>query len=245
MKILKLFSHLSLIIVFSSFLRTAFSQNMQLPQPSVVTPAVKGKAPSDAIVLFDRGSLDNFESSKDGGPALWKVKGSKFIIVPGTGDIRTKQKFGNCQVHLEWKTPVKDVKEKKEGQGCGNSGIYFMKRYEVQVLNSYLNKTYPDGQAGAIYARYPPMVNASAQPGKWQTYDIVFTAPVFNKNGSVKSKGYFTVFHNGVLIQNHVEINTNINEGDIEATGELFKAPIYLQDHGNEISYRNFWVREF
>ena len=221
-----------------------YSQNPELPEPPVVTPVIKNTPPSDAIVLFEKGTLDNFKSVKTGGPAEWKAKGKKFTIVPGTGSIITKQKFGNCQVHIEWRTPVKDVKEKKEGQKSGNSGIYFMKRYEVQLLNSFRNKTYADGQAGAISARYAPQVNASLPPGKWQTFDIIFTAPVYNRDGSVKSKGYFTVFHNGVLIQSHVEINTGISSEDIEATGELFRSPILLQDHSNEVSFRNIWVRE-
>ena len=176
------------------------------PNLKVIIPGKKLKAPSDAIVLFDKGSLDNFESVKDGGPAAWKVGGKKFTVAPGTGNIQTREKFGDCQLHIEWKTPKKDVREGKTSQQCGNSGVYLMGKYEVQVLNSYINKTYPDGQAGAIYKQHPPLVNASRKPGKWQTYDIVFTAPRYNSDGSEKTSGFFTVFHNGVLIQNHAAI---------------------------------------
>ena len=210
----------------------------------MIQPGKKGKAPSDAIVLFDKGSLSKFESIKDGSPVAWKVNGKKFTVVPGTSGIKTKEMFGDCQLHIEWKTPPKDVREGKEGQGCGNSGIFLMGNYEVQVLNSFINKTYPDGQAGAIYKQYPPLVNASLKPGKWQVYDIIFTAPHFNSDGSKKTPGYLTVFHNGVLIQNHVEI-----KGPTHATNGKFpvnqtELPLMLQEHRNEVSFRNIWIRK-
>ena len=222
---------------------TGFSQNRELDlQPKVIQPGKKSKAPSDAIILFDKGSLDNFESAKDGSPALWKVQGSKFTIVPKTGAIQTKEKFGDCQLHIEWRSPKKDVKAGKEGQGCGNSGVYLMGKYEVQVLNSYINETYPAGQAGAIYQQYPPLVNACVKPGKWQTYDIIFTAPRFKGDKQVKA-GRFTVIHNGVLIQNNVEIKGATHAGNNKTSISVEELPLQLQDHSNEVSYRNIWIR--
>jgi len=242
---------LLLLIICNSFF--LYSQDSELTEPVVIEPVIKGKPPSDAVVLFDGGSLENFVSRKTGEPAGWKVNGKKFTVVPGTGDIITKQKFGSCQVHLEWKTPVEDVKMKRSGQGSGNSGIYFMQWFEIQILNSYINKTGFKGQAAAVYGEYPPLVNASLPPGEWQTYDIVFIAPVFNTDGSVKSYGYLTVFHNGILVQYHSQVGEDIDfdevgediDFDVEkVTGEVYKMPILLQDHGNKVSFRNFWVRE-
>ena len=215
----------------------------ELTEPRVIQPGMNGKAPSDAIILFDKGSLDNFESIKDGAPANWKVRGRKFTVTPGTTDIQTKQAFGDCQLHIEWSTPVKDVKAKKEGQGCGNSGVYLMGKYEIQVLNSYNNKTYFNGQAGAIYSKFPPLVNASLKPGKWQAYDIIFTAPTYT-NSILKTPGYFTVFHNGVLVQNHKEIGAPTTSANKNAPEGVSKLPLMLQNHGNEVSYRNVWIRE-
>ena len=215
--------------VFSTIINTCFiilllisqategfaqEQEKSLTEPPVIQPGKKSKAPSDAIVLFDQGNLNKFESivegatvsSLDGTEAQWKVSGRKFTVIPGTPNIQTKEMFGDCQLHIEWKTPRKDVKAGKKGQECGNSGIYLMGKYELQVLNSFENTTNYDQQAGAVYRQHVPLVNASLAPGKWQVYDIIFTAPRFNPDGSKSSAGYFTVFHNGVLIQNHVEI---------------------------------------
>ena len=211
--------------------------------PAIVSPGINGQPPSDAIILFDKGSLDAFESVK-GGPASWLVKGKKFVVNPGTGSIQTKQRFGNCQLHIEWMTPKKDVKEGKTGQGNGNSGIYLMSKYEVQVLNSYINETDANRQAGSIYNQHAPLVNASVPPGKWQAYDIIFTAPKFDNSGNPISPGFFTVFHNGVLIQHNAEI-----QGATRAASEQFgiaesDLPLMLQDHSNEVSYRNIWIRK-
>ena len=222
---------------------TGFSQNKEPDlQPKVIQPGKKSKAPSDAIILFDKGSLDNFESAKDGSPAPWKVQGSKFTIVPKTGAIQTKEKFGDCQLHIEWRSPKKDVKAGKTGQNSGNSGVYLMGKYEVQVLNSYMNQTYPDGQAGAIFKQHAPLVNACVKPGQWQTYDIIFTAPRFKGDKQVKA-GRFTVIHNGVLIQNNVEIKGATHAGNNKTSISVEELPLQLQDHTNEVSYRNIWIR--
>ena len=215
----------------------------EFAEPKVIQPGKKGKAPSDAIILFGKGSLDNFESINDGAPANWKVRGKRFTVTPGTTDIQTKKAFGDCQLHVEWCTPVKDLRENKEGQSCGNSGVYLMGKYEIQVLNSYDNKTYFNGQAGAIYSKYPPLVNASLKPGKWQVYDIIFTAPTYT-NSTLKTPGYFTVFHNGVLVQNHKEVGEPTTSANKNAPEGVSKLPLMLQCHGSEVSYRNIWIRE-
>lgn len=232
---------------------TGYTQQTEAPlkEPKVIQPAGKGKAPSDAIVLFDKGNLNQFESivegstvsDLDGTSAQWKVKGKKFTVIPGTPNIQTKEKFGDCQLHIEWKTPRKDVKAGKKGQECGNSGIYLMGKYELQVLNSFINTTNFDQQAGAVYRQHAPLVNASLQPGKWQVYDIIFTAPRFNADGSKRGAGYFTVFHNGVLIQNHVEIKGSSWAGNEKTPITDPELPLMLQNHQNEVSFRNIWIR--
>lgn len=234
---------ISVFLIAFFVLNVTGLRGQEPPQPRVIIPGKNGKAPSDAIVLFGRGSLGNFESVKDGSPAAWKVKGRKFTVDPNSTNIQTREKFGDCQLHVEWKTPPEDVREGKEGQGCGNSGVYLMGKYEVQVLNSYINKTYPDGQAGAIYKQYPPLVNASLRPGKWQVYDIIFTAPSFNDDGTQRIPGYFTVMHNGVLIQNHVEIKGPTQAGNGKTPVEQPQLPVMLQNHKNMVSYRNIWIR--
>jgi hypothetical protein len=163
-------------------------------------------------------------------------------VVAREGGIKTKQKFGDCQLHIEWRAPAE---VKGEGQGRGNSGIFLMERYELQVLDSYVSKTYANGQAGSIYKQLPPMVNSTRPPGEWQTYDVIFTAPRFYENGSVKSQATITVFHNGVLVQNNSTIwgsTQYIGIATYEKHGE--KESISLQDHGNPVSYRNIWIRE-
>ena len=212
--------------------------------PNVISPGQKGTPPSDAIIVFSNGSLSAFESSSTSGAALWKVAGKKFVVAPGTGNIQTKQKFGDCQLHIEWKTDPKDVKAGKKGQGSSNSGIYLMGKYEVQVLNSYINETDPDRQAGAIYKQHIPLVNASRKPGKWQVYDIIFKAPGFDESGKQLMPGIITLFHNGVLVQNHVEI-----KGPTRAHNEMLditdtELPLMLQDHKSKVSYRNIWIRK-
>ena len=216
------------------------------PQPPIITPGTEstqehaGTAPSDAIVLFDGKDLSKWESKKDGGPAKWTVKDGYFATVPGSGYVRTKEPFGDCQLHVEWSTPNPPH---GHDQDRGNSGIIFHGLYEIQVLDSYENVTYADGSAAAVYGQYPPLVNASRKPGEWQYYDIVFHGPRFDANGKTIRRGTFTVFHNGVLVQDHVEIlhRTGFNDADYKPTPE--KLPLELQDHNHPVRYRNIWIR--
>lgn len=209
-------------------------------KPEVVTPGKGTLPPSDAIILYGgAGDLDKWESEREG-PARW-IAGDELTVAAGTGGIKTKESFGDMQLHIEWRSPA-EVKDK--GQGRGNSGVYLMGKYEVQVLDSYDNETYYNGQAGSIYKQAIPLVNACLPPGTWQTYDIIFKAPVFGADGSKVSSGYVTVIHNGVLIQNHVEIlGTTEYVGKPKNDPHPAKLPIHLQDHGNPVSYRNIWVR--
>jgi len=211
------------------------------PVPPKVTPGEGNAPPSDAIVLFDGNDLSKWEGA-DGGPAQWTVEGDHFTIKPGTGIIKTKQKFGDVQLHIEWRTPSK---VEGEGQGRGNSGIFLQGRYELQVLDSYNNRTYSNGMAGSIYKQYVPQVNPTRGPGKWQAYDIIFKAPKFDDDGTLESPARETVFLNGVLIQYNVRI-----KGPTEYIGlpkykaHAPKQPLVLQDHHNPDSYRNIWIRE-
>lgn len=218
--------------------------------PRVVTPgATPGAPPSDAIVLFDGKDLSQWESEKDGGPAAWTVADGAMTVKPKAGGIRTKHAFGDVQLHLEWATP--EV-VKGGGQGRGNSGVFLMANtaaggwgYEVQVLDSFQNQTYFHGQAGSIYKQHAPLVNASRKPGEWQVYDIVFHAPRFDDAGKVVKRATFTVFHNGVLVQNHVEVmGITSHMGPPFYKAHPDKLPISLQDHGDLVRYRNIWVRE-
>lgn len=210
-------------------------------EPRVITPGRETEPPSDAIVLFDGKSLAEWVD-KDGGAAKWKIGGGAFTVTKGTGDISTKRAFGDVQLHLEWRTPKK---VSGEGQGRGNSGVFLQGRYEVQVLDSYNNRTYSNGQAGSIYKQYIPLVNASRGPNEWQTYDIIFIAPRFKADGTLETPGRLTVFHNGVLIQNNVELKgETVYRGQPFYKAHALKAPLKLQDHGNPVSYRNIWIRE-
>ncbi len=216
------------------------------PQPRVVTATNIGEIapvtpPGDAIVLFDGSGLDEWESKKDGGPAKWEIIGDAMRVVPGTGGIRTRRKFGDIQLHVEWAAPAE---VKGEGQGRGNSGVFLMECYEVQVLDCYRNPTYPDGTTGALYGQYPPLVNACVPPGEWNTYDIVWEAPVFDGD-AVARPAYITVIHNGVLLHNHVELMGQTGHkvapsyAPHEPTGS-----IGLQDHGDLVQFRSIWLRE-
>jgi len=210
-------------------------------KPAVVTPGKGTLPPSDAIVLYGgAGDLDQWESEREG-PAQWTAD-EALTVAPRTSGIKTKQAFGDVQLHIEWRAPAE---VKGDGQGRGNSGVFLMGKYEVQVLDSYNNETYYNGQAGSIYKQSIPLVNACLPPGEWQTYDIIFTAPVFNEDGSKKSSGYLTVIHNGVLIQNHVEIlGTTEYIGKPKNDPHPSKLPLHLQNHGNPVSFRNIWIRE-
>lgn len=211
-------------------------------EPVVVTPGKTfGAPPSDALVLFDGRDLSHWRSSKDGSEVKWQARDGYLEVVPKTGDITTREEFGDCQLHVEWATPAV---VKGDGQGRGNSGVFLMQRYEVQVLDSFQNKTYYHGQAGAIYKQYAPLVNASLQPGEWQSYDIVFKAPKFDEQGRVTERARITVLQNGVLIQNNVEIYGNTTHDKpalYVAHGP--SAPLQLQNHGDLVRYRNIWIR--
>lgn len=163
------------------------------------------------------------------------------MTVNGTGAISTRESFGDCQLHVEWASPSE---VKGEGQGRGNSGLFFQGRYEVQVLDSYTNKTYFHGQAGAVYKQHAPLVNASRQPGEWQTYDIIFHAPRFSEDDKIISPARVTVLHNGILVQNHAEIfGTTGPVGEPKYVSHPLKQPLQLQDHGDAVRFRNIWIR--
>jgi hypothetical protein len=205
-------------------------------EPAVVEPGPIGGPPSDAIVLFDGSSL----AAWDGGEN-WVVKDG-YAHPAGKGGITTKAGFGDCQLHLEFASP--EVVS-GEGQGRGNSGVYFMGRYELQILDSYENKTYFDGQCAAIYKQFPPLVNACRKPGEWQSYDIIFTAPRFDDNGEVIKPAALTVLHNGVVVQHHSELlGGTFYDRPPHYTKHADKLPIHIQDHGNPVRFRNIWVRE-
>lgn len=205
------------------------------PEPKVIQPGTDGGAPSDATVLFDGKDLSKWQDGEK-----WIIKDG--YAISNGGGITTKESFGDCQLHVEFATPEKIV---GESQGRGNSGVYLLNNYEVQILDSYQNTTYYDGQCGAIYKQWPPMVNASRKPGQWQTFDILFTAPRFDPQGKLLKPGYLTVLHNGVVVQNHSEIQgTTAWHEPPKYTAHPPRGPIQLQYHGNPVRFRNIWVRE-
>jgi hypothetical protein len=209
--------------------------------PPVVTPGDGTTPPSDAIVLFNGGDLSKWEKS-NGDPAQWELKDGIMTVIPGRGWIQTKQLFGDIQLHLEWRAPSEVT---RDGQGRGNSGVFLMGKYEVQILDSYDNYTYPNGQAAAIYKQHVPLVNACRKPGEWQTFDIIFMAPRFNEQGRVTHAARVTVIHNGVLVQNNVEIwGESVNTGLPIYTKHSEKLPLTLQNHAKPVSFRNIWIRE-
>ena len=214
------------------------------PEVPVVTPGKKlGDAPSDAIILFDGSSLDQWVSQKDPSkPAPWNIVNNDHMEVePGSGGISTKMKFGDCQLHIEFSAPDK---VESASQGRGNSGVFLQNRYELQVLDSYNNRTYRNGQAGSIYKDHAPLVNAMRGPLEWNTYDVIYRAPRFKEDGNIDTKATITVLHNGVLVQNDVDINGITYYIGLhnypEAHGEDV---ISLQDHGNKTQFRNIWIR--
>ena len=210
---------------------TGFAEDKQ---PKVVScPA--GQIPSDAVVIFDGKDLSEWTNT-DGGPSEWIVSEGAMIV--NNGGIMTKKEFGDMQLHLEFASPSE---AKGEGQDRGNSGVYIQGIYEIQVLDSYKNETYIDGMCGAVYGQYPPLVNVSRPPGVWQTYDIIFHAPELNGYGEVIKKAAVTIIHNGVLIQDNVEIKAT--PGGVRET-ESARGPIFLQDHNHPVKYGNIWVRE-
>lgn len=214
----------------------AGSQAKQDAEPLAVDPGPVGGPPSDAVVLFDGKSLSKFRGERSDEPK-WKLADGIMETTP-LGGIFSKEEFADCQVHVEWASPSV---VKGEGQGRGNSGVYLMGRYEIQVLDSYKSKTYPNGQAGAFYGHNAPLVNACRKPGEWQSYDIIFHAPKPMADGKAEP-GSFTVLHNGVLIQDHIPV-TGEPTTAAPLKGFAAKGPLYLQDHGNPVRYRNVWVR--
>jgi hypothetical protein len=221
------------------------------PEVKVITPGTNNAAPSDAVVLFDGKNLDQWVSVNDPQkPAQWTVANGVFTVKKGTGNIQTKDSFLDYQLHIEWQIPAKIS---GTGQGRGNSGLFLASigggdaGYELQIVDSYNNRTYANGQAGSIYKQHRPMVNAMRKPGEWNVYDVIFTAPRFKEDGSLFSPARVTVFHNGVLIQNNTELKGPTQYiGLPEYSKAHGKAPIKLQDHGDPsepISFRNIWIR--
>ncbi|HTI05086.1 MAG TPA: DUF1080 domain-containing protein [Gemmatimonadales bacterium] len=211
---------------------------MDRPRPPVVNP---GPPPSDAVVLFDGKDLSQWRS-EDSTPAKWTVANGYMEVKAGTGMIQSARGFGDVQLHLEWATPAA---VQGESQERGNSGVFLMGIYELQVLDSYQNDTYPDGQAGAVYGENPPLVNPTRGPGQWQTYDVVFHRPHFKSDGTLESPARMTVFLNGVLIQDNFElVGPTANRARPPYKAHPDKLPLKLQDHGNPVRYRNIWVRE-
>lgn len=215
------------------------------PAVPVIQPAAQvGMPPSDAIVLFNGSDVNKEWEDSKGNPTKWVVENGSLVCVKGSGVIQTKRKFNDFQLHIEWKSPSE---VKGDGQGRGNSGVYLQSLYEVQVLDSYDNPTYVQGQAGSLYKQHAPLVNACRKPGEWQSYDIIYTAPRFEEDTlSFFTPPRVTVLHNGVLIQNNVSLRgptlyIGMPEYSVRKHGAM---PLVLQDHGNPVAYRNIWIRE-
>jgi hypothetical protein len=212
------------------------------PVPAKVTPGATGAPPSDAVILFDGRNLDAWKSTRGDMPAGWSIVDGQMVVAPGTGDIQTREKFGDVQLHLEWMTP--NLPADKVNQDRGNSGVFLQDIYEVQVLDNFENKTYVNGMVGSIYKQYPPLVNAARPAEQWQTYDIIFTAPRFAADGSLSSPARLTVLLNGVLVQNNAVLRggtTYIGAPNYQPHGDM---PLRLQDHSHLVRYRNIWLRK-
>lgn len=222
-------------------------------EPELVNGVMNGNAPSDAIVLFDGSNLDSWHIASSEEAARWEISDGAMTVRRGVGTMKTKQRFGDIQLHVEWR-PTAEIEG--DGQSRGNSGIFLNSLYEVQILDSWQNPTYPNGQTASIYLQHTPLVNAAKPPGQWQSYDIIFKAPVFAANGTLLSPAYVTLVHNGVVVQNNVEILGSTfteepeystrcvpysQEKETDCSGRM---PITLQDHGQVVSFRNIWVRE-
>lgn len=240
MRAMNILQRLTVAVVAASFCFTVHAHGgaraKQDPEPPVIDAGPVGGPPSDAIVLFNGTSFDKFRGERSPEPK-WKLENGVMETTP-FGGIFSKQEFADCQLHVEWASPSV---VKGDGQGRGNSGVYLMGRYEIQVLDSYNNKTYPNGQAGAFYGHNAPLVNACRKPGEWQTYDIIFHAPKSQADGKVLP-GSFTVLHNGVLIQDHIPVNGDPTTA-APMQGIAPRGPLYLQDHGNPVRFRNVWIR--
>ncbi|MCG8414695.1 MAG: DUF1080 domain-containing protein [Pseudomonadales bacterium] len=246
--ILLTISAFTIVVAAQTVDRRAFD-----PVPDKVVGAINGSAPSDAIVLFDGSNMDAWITAETEEAARWEIDGDAMTVRRGMSTIKTKQAFGDIQLHLEFR-PTAVIEG--EGQSRGNSGVFLHSLFEVQILDSWENPTYVNGQAGSVYLQYPPLVNAAQEPGEWQSYDIIFKAPVYDGRGNLSEPAYLTVLHNGVLVQNHVELKGATytpmpeygmrcvpysQEREQDCSGKM---PITLQDHGQVVSYRNIWVRE-
>ena len=237
------------IITFFLISKIIFSQDKKIrdqseiwePEVKIVDPYKFEGVPGDAIILFDGTDFSKWKSERNNQEVKWFLNSDKSMTIrPGTGGIQTAEEHGSIQLHIEWKSPTKII---GDGQYRGNSGIFFQRRYELQILDSYQNRTYSNGQAGSIYKQHIPLVNVSLPPGKWQKFDVVFNAPEFNNEGDEIKKGNFTIFHNGVLIHNAIEISSATYDFEKNTPFTLL-----LQDHGkdegNYISFRNIWMRK-
>lgn len=250
---MKNLSYLGLCILLPLFLSSKLNaqlstgwkqHDMKRPLPPLVTPGESNlptAPPSDAIILFDGKSLDAWRSG-DGGPAKWIVRDGAMIPAEGGGNLYSAQGFEDCQLHIEWASPEVP---KGKSQSRGNSGVFLQSQFEVQILDSFDNITYADGQAASIYGQYPPLANVSRKPGQWQSYDILFRAPKYNDDGSLLEPARLTVMHNGVFVQDNVKplgpTSWMQHHPYVKRTGKI---PIGLQDHGNPVRFRNIWVRE-
>ena len=228
-------------IIFCQDKKTPDQSEIWEPQVKIVDPYEFDGVPGDAIILFDGTDFSKWKSERNNQEVKWFLNSDKSMTIrPGTGGIQTAEEHGSIQLHIEWKSPTKII---GDGQYRGNSGIFFQRRYELQILDSYQNRTYSNGQAGSIYKQHIPLVNVSLPPGKWQKFDVVFNAPEFNNEGDEIKKGNFTIFHNGVLIHNAIEISSATYDFEKNAPFTLL-----LQDHGkdegNYISFRNIWMRK-
>lgn len=234
-----LFTSTSLIIGFQSFGQQVANEEDWSDLPTSIYPGDTAVPPSDAIVLFNGKDLSEWQTV-DGKEVGWLVKNGMLEIVPGSGSIYSKQKFGDVQLHVEWMIP-------ENNYGNGNSGIYLQGRYEVQIYNSYqdASKIYYNGQTGSLYKQYKPLVNASKPRGTWDTFDIIFTAPRFEENGALKTPAVFTVFHNGILVQHNSRLKgTTTHEKTTAYAPHALKQPLMIQDHGDCVFFRNIWIRE-
>ena len=218
--------------------------SLERPRPPVVDPGPARPLvgpPRDAVVLFDGTSLAEWQSA-DSGPARWAIRDGYFEVVPGSGPIATRRAFGDVQIHLEWATPSPP---RGEGQDRGNSGVFLMSSYEIQVLDSYRNETYADGQAAALYGQMPPLVNASRPPGEWQAYDVIFRRPRFGPDGAVVDSARVTVLHNGVLVHDGVAFTgRTVHQRRATYEPHADRLPLLLQDHDHPVRFRNIWIRE-
>ncbi|MBM88662.1 MAG: hypothetical protein CMQ41_09825 [Gammaproteobacteria bacterium] len=248
-----------LVILFSIFLTQLSVAQMAIlgdpmePVPTKITGVVDGKPPSDAIVLFDGKNMDAWEHVRTGKAPQWLIEDGILTVKNGTGTLVSKQHFRDIQMHIEWRPSGEVI---GEGQSRGNSGIFMQSLFEIQMLDSWENPTYVNGQAGSVYHQYPPLVNAANPPGEWQNYDIIFSAPIYDRDGNLERPAFITLLHNGVLVLNHVEVlgSTFPRVPEYKATCEPYelgvtmdctgKLPLLLQDHGQVVSFRNIWLRE-